>query len=58
MPVWYRTRPTLSRGEAGGEVEKPVNGSDVRLRKPLYAVTTPLQIRLPLLQLSGLNEAK
>lgn len=51
---WYNTRPTLSSGGSG----EPGNGSDVRLRWPLYAVTAPVQIRPPLLELSGLNVGK
>lgn len=37
----YNTRPTLSIGKDG----EPGNGSDVRLKYPLFGVTSPVQIR-------------
>lgn len=49
----YKTRPTSFSGSVA---ELDGKGSDVRLKQPLDGVTAPVQIRLPLLQLSWLND--
>ncbi|KAH1067321.1 hypothetical protein J1N35_032308 [Gossypium stocksii] len=50
---WNRTRPTFSSGEV-----ELLLGSGVRLRYPLPAVTEPMQIKLPFVQLLGSKDGK
>lgn len=53
----YKTRPTSFSGSVAEQYDElDWKGSDVRLKQPLYGVTAPVQIRLPLLQLSWLND--